>query len=176
MALRPTHPLTEMSTRNLPGGKGWPARKADNLTVICEPTIKRKYGNLDASRPYGSSQPVTGIPLPFFTLYGRKWISKKPVVKSHVVSFFIFKTLVMTSVDWTENEENSSPACVIFFAGLISACWSVERWCIDQRLAWSRFSRLGTRQKLILFCRLSWANTGKFRSHMITYIDRYGVI
>jgi hypothetical protein len=35
MALGSTHPLTEMSTRNLPGGKGRPARKADNLTAIC---------------------------------------------------------------------------------------------------------------------------------------------
>jgi hypothetical protein len=26
-----------MSTRNLPGGKGWSTRKANNLTVICEP-------------------------------------------------------------------------------------------------------------------------------------------
>jgi hypothetical protein len=26
-----------MSTRNLPGGKGRLARKADNLTAICEP-------------------------------------------------------------------------------------------------------------------------------------------
>jgi hypothetical protein len=32
-------PLTEMSTRNLPGGKGRPERKADNLTAICEPTV-----------------------------------------------------------------------------------------------------------------------------------------
>jgi hypothetical protein len=32
-------PLTEMSARNLPGGKGRPARKADNLTDICEPTV-----------------------------------------------------------------------------------------------------------------------------------------
>jgi hypothetical protein len=30
-------PLTEMSTRELPVGKGQPARKADNLTAICEP-------------------------------------------------------------------------------------------------------------------------------------------
>jgi hypothetical protein len=36
MALGSTQPLTEMSTRDLPGGKGWPARKADNLIVICE--------------------------------------------------------------------------------------------------------------------------------------------
>jgi hypothetical protein len=35
MALGSTQPVTEMSTRNLPGGKGRPARKADNLTAIC---------------------------------------------------------------------------------------------------------------------------------------------
>jgi hypothetical protein len=35
MALGLTQPLTEMSTRNLPGRKGGPARKADNLTAIC---------------------------------------------------------------------------------------------------------------------------------------------
>jgi hypothetical protein len=35
MTLGSTEPLTEMSTRNLPGGKGRPARKADNLTAIC---------------------------------------------------------------------------------------------------------------------------------------------
>jgi hypothetical protein len=38
-ALESTQPLTEMSTRNLPGGKGRPARKADNLTAICEQGI-----------------------------------------------------------------------------------------------------------------------------------------
>jgi hypothetical protein len=40
MALGSTQPLTEISTRNLPGGKGWPARKADNLTTICGPTLE----------------------------------------------------------------------------------------------------------------------------------------
>jgi hypothetical protein len=39
MALGSTQPLTEMSTKNLPGGKGRPARKADNLTAICEPNV-----------------------------------------------------------------------------------------------------------------------------------------
>jgi hypothetical protein len=47
MALGSTQPLTEMSTRNLPGSKGRPARKADNLTAICEPNIYRK--NVGAS-------------------------------------------------------------------------------------------------------------------------------
>jgi hypothetical protein len=30
--------LTEMSTRNLSGGKGWTAREAD-VTAICEPIV-----------------------------------------------------------------------------------------------------------------------------------------
>jgi hypothetical protein len=41
MALGSTQPLTEMSIKDLPGGggNGRPARKADNLTAICEPTV-----------------------------------------------------------------------------------------------------------------------------------------
>jgi hypothetical protein len=40
MVLVSTQPLTEMSTRNLPGGgKGRPARKADSLTAICQPIV-----------------------------------------------------------------------------------------------------------------------------------------
>jgi hypothetical protein len=38
MALGSTQSLTEMSTRNIPGGKGRPARKAD-ITAICEPIV-----------------------------------------------------------------------------------------------------------------------------------------
>jgi hypothetical protein len=34
-----TQSLTEMSTRSLPGGKGQPARGADNLTAVCEPIV-----------------------------------------------------------------------------------------------------------------------------------------
>jgi hypothetical protein len=61
MAVGSTQPLTEMSARNLPprgggGGKGRPARKADNLTVICEPIVQkmwdtRRLTTLRASRP-----------------------------------------------------------------------------------------------------------------------------
>jgi hypothetical protein len=32
-------PLTEMSTRNLSGGKRWPAHKANNLTAVWEPIV-----------------------------------------------------------------------------------------------------------------------------------------
>jgi hypothetical protein len=39
MDLGSTQPLTEMGTRNLPGGKVRAARKVDILTSICEPTV-----------------------------------------------------------------------------------------------------------------------------------------
>jgi hypothetical protein len=35
MVLRSTQSLTKMSTRNLPGGKKLPARRADNFAAIC---------------------------------------------------------------------------------------------------------------------------------------------
>jgi hypothetical protein len=42
MALGFTQPLKEMSTRNLPGSKGWPARKTD-LTAIFEPSVQKMW-------------------------------------------------------------------------------------------------------------------------------------
>jgi hypothetical protein len=69
MALGSTQPLTEMSTRNIPGGKGRPVRKADNLTATCESIVYRKCGSLNVSQHYEPPRLVTGIalPLPFNT-------------------------------------------------------------------------------------------------------------
>jgi hypothetical protein len=39
MALGSTQPLTDTSTRNLPGGKERPVRRADNLAAICVPNV-----------------------------------------------------------------------------------------------------------------------------------------
>jgi hypothetical protein len=43
MALGSTQPLTEMSTRDLLGGKERPKRKADNLTSICDSTVYKMW-------------------------------------------------------------------------------------------------------------------------------------
>jgi hypothetical protein len=48
MALASSQPLTEMSTKNPPGDKGWLARKADNLTVCLE-----NVGALTSQNPMG---------------------------------------------------------------------------------------------------------------------------
>jgi hypothetical protein len=39
MTLGSTQPLTEISTRNFPGGKGWPELKTDSLTATCGPVV-----------------------------------------------------------------------------------------------------------------------------------------
>jgi flagellar motor switch protein FliM len=41
MALGSTQPLTEQVLGIFLGGKGRPARKADNLTTICEPIVQK---------------------------------------------------------------------------------------------------------------------------------------
>jgi hypothetical protein len=56
LALGSTQPLTEMSTSNLSGGKGRPARRPDNLTAVCESIVYTKCGSLDFSQPYGPSR------------------------------------------------------------------------------------------------------------------------
>jgi hypothetical protein len=50
MALGLTQPLTEMSTRNLPGSKEQLVHRADNLATICEPNVW-KCGSFILSQP-----------------------------------------------------------------------------------------------------------------------------
>jgi hypothetical protein len=43
MAVGLTHPLTEMSTWNIPKAKVRPARKADSLTATCKPITYKMW-------------------------------------------------------------------------------------------------------------------------------------
>jgi hypothetical protein len=63
MALVSTQPLTEMSTRNLRGGKGRSALKALTISPPSVSRLSGKLGSLDTLRTYGLSWPVTGIDL-----------------------------------------------------------------------------------------------------------------
>jgi hypothetical protein len=62
MALGSTQPVTQMSTRNLPGGKRRPAPKADKFTDNCEPIIW-KMCKPRCLTTLGPPRPVTGIVL-----------------------------------------------------------------------------------------------------------------
>jgi hypothetical protein len=60
-----TRSVTEMSTRNLSGGKAEPVSKTDKLTATVS-RLSRQCGIFNISQPYRPPRPVTGIAL----LYG----------------------------------------------------------------------------------------------------------
>jgi hypothetical protein len=66
MALGSTHPLTEMSTRNLPGGKKRPACRADNLAANYE--LNMKIWEPQPLATLRACTACTGLTLPYLYL------------------------------------------------------------------------------------------------------------
>jgi hypothetical protein len=64
MALRLTQPLTKMSTRNLPGGKKRPARRAE----ILPPSVSRMSENVGALTSH-KTKGLHGLHRDNFTFY-----------------------------------------------------------------------------------------------------------
>jgi hypothetical protein len=69
MALEVVSASNRNGYRNLPGGKGRPAGKADNLTAIYESWLSRNCGSLDVSQFYELPRPARGIVLPPFLYF-----------------------------------------------------------------------------------------------------------
>jgi hypothetical protein len=65
MALGSTQPLTEMNTRNVPGSKKRPARRADNLATIYEPNVCLHMWEPQPLAILRASAACTGITLLF---------------------------------------------------------------------------------------------------------------
>jgi hypothetical protein len=73
--------IYEMSTKNLPGGKGRPARVADNTTAICEPIVYKMWEprRLKTLWDFMACCRVT------FTLYNYLPVSVYPVITQHML-------------------------------------------------------------------------------------------
>jgi hypothetical protein len=81
VALGSTQPLTYMSTRNLPGGKGRLACKADNLAA----RLSRKCGSLDVSQHDEPPRPARGIAVPFFNyILNYKYTTEELLLELHI--------------------------------------------------------------------------------------------
>jgi len=65
MALGSTHPLTEMSTRSISGGKGGWCVRLTTLPLSC--AIVMKSGNLNFLEPFGPLRACNGTALPLYT-------------------------------------------------------------------------------------------------------------
>ena len=69
MALGLTHPLTEMSTRNISWGYRRPVRRADNFTTFMFALKSGNFRHLEPSRLVQSCNGIA-LPLPYVTIIG----------------------------------------------------------------------------------------------------------
>jgi hypothetical protein len=130
MTVGTTQPLTEMSTRNCPEGKGRPALKADNLTAICEPVFYSKCGRLYVSQTYRPIRPVTEIILlilPSYAIWRREFCAK----------VLLFR--VLTKLNMQQPVSEYSQRCIyhcqhIYIVHSISVAMFVFYVCINLQI------------------------------------------
>jgi hypothetical protein len=96
MAAGSTQPLTRMSTRNLPEGKGQPACKADNFTAICDPAVSKIWEPQSSTTP----RPSMACYRDTFTFY--KHIYKK--FWEELIIYFPFSVMLLS--DMTSRKKN----------------------------------------------------------------------
>jgi hypothetical protein len=82
-----------MSTRILLGGKGRPARKADNLTAICEPIVKKMWEPRRLTNIWAFTASFTRIALPSF--YFHFFLETRFVVR--LVYFYSAAVIIIPS-------------------------------------------------------------------------------